>query len=78
MRTTVNLDDELMARAMALSGIDEKTQVLHEALRSLIAREAGRRLAKMGGTASKASAGRRRRSRLGAVTSSGLLRQARR
>ena len=51
MRTTVNLDDELMARAMALSGIDEKTQVLHEALRSLIAREAGRRLAKVGGTA---------------------------
>jgi Arc/MetJ family transcription regulator len=63
MRTTVNLDDELMARAMALSGIDEKTQVLHEALRSLIAREVGRRLAKVGGTEPKASAGRRRRSR---------------
>jgi len=63
MRTTVNLDDELMARAMALSGIDEKAQVLHEALRSLIAREAGRRLAKAGGTAHEAAAGRRRRSR---------------
>jgi Arc/MetJ family transcription regulator len=61
MRTTLNLDDELMAEAMALSGIDEKTQVLHEALRALIAREAGRRLAKMGGVAPKASAGRRRR-----------------
>jgi Arc/MetJ family transcription regulator len=63
MRTTVNLDDELMARAMALSGIDEKAQVLHEALRSLIAREAGRRLAKVGGTAPAAFAGRRRPSR---------------
>ncbi len=46
-----------MAEAMSLSGIGEKTQVLHEALRSLIAREAGRRLAKLGGTAPKASAG---------------------
>ncbi len=62
MRTTLNLDDALMAEAMALSGIDEKTQVLHEALRSLIAREAGRRLAKLGGSVPKASAGRRRRS----------------
>lgn len=62
MRTTLNLDEDLMAEAMELSGIAEKTQVLHEALRSLIAREAGRRLARMGGTAPKASAGRRRRS----------------
>ena len=61
MRTTLNLDTELMAEAMALSGIEEKTQVLHEALRSLIAREAGRRLAKMGGSSPKAAAGRRRR-----------------
>lgn len=63
MRTTLNLDDELMAEAMSLSGIEEKTQVLHEALRSLIAREAGRRLARMGGLHPKAVAGRRRRSR---------------
>jgi Arc/MetJ family transcription regulator len=62
MRTTVNLDDELLAQAMALSGIDEKTKVLHEALRSLVAREAGRRLAEMGGTAPETAAGRRRRS----------------
>jgi Arc/MetJ family transcription regulator len=38
MRTTLNLDDALMAEAMTLSGIDEETQVLHEALRSLIER----------------------------------------
>jgi Arc/MetJ family transcription regulator len=63
MRTTLNLDEELMARAMALSGIGDEAQVLHEALRSLIAREAGWRLAKMGGRAPKAFAGRRRRSR---------------
>lgn len=61
MRTTLNIDDDLIAEAMELSGIDEKTQVLHEALRALIAREAGRRLAKMGGVGPKASAGRRRR-----------------
>jgi len=61
MRTTLNLDDDLMAEAMSLSGIEEKTQVLHEALRSLIAREAGRRLARLGGMNRKASAGRRRR-----------------
>jgi len=66
MRTTVNLEDELVARAMALTGIDETSRVLHEALRALVAREAGRRLAKMGGTAGKASAGRRRRSSRGA------------
>lgn len=61
MRTTLNVDDELMAKAMALSGTTDKTQVLHEALRALIAREAGRRLAKLGGTSPRATAGRRRK-----------------
>ena len=63
MRTTLNLDDALMAEAMELSGIDEKTEVLHEALRSRIAREAGWRLARMGGTLPKVAGGGRRRSR---------------
>jgi Arc/MetJ family transcription regulator len=65
MRTTLNLDDELLGEAMELSGIGEKTQVIHEALRALIAREASRRLARLGGTHPKASAARRIRSRPG-------------
>ena len=50
MRTTLNLDDELMAEAMRLTGIKEKTEVIRVALEGLIAREAGRRLAALGGT----------------------------
>jgi hypothetical protein len=49
MRTTLILDADLVARAQALSGIREKTGVLHEGLRALIARESARRLAALGG-----------------------------
>jgi Arc/MetJ family transcription regulator len=61
MRTTLLLDDELMAEAMSLTGIKGKNELLHEALRSLIAREVGRRLATLGGTVPDASRGVRRR-----------------
>ncbi len=50
MRTTINLDDELLERARELTGIDERTALLHEALRSLIARESARRLALLAGS----------------------------
>ena len=50
MRTTLNLDDELVAEAQRLSGLDEKTAVIHEGLRALIARESARRLARLGGS----------------------------
>jgi Arc/MetJ family transcription regulator len=50
MRTTVNLDDALLAEARRLTGIEERTTLLHEALRALIAREASRRLARLGGS----------------------------
>ena len=50
MRTTLNLDDELIAKAQRLTGIGERTAVIHEGLRALIARESARRLAKLGGT----------------------------
>jgi len=50
MRTTVNLDDELLKDAKRLSGIDGTTQVINAALKALVEREAARRLAKMGGT----------------------------
>jgi Arc/MetJ family transcription regulator len=63
MRTTMNLDDELLARAIAVTGIREKTAVVHEGLRTLISREAGRRLAALGGTDPRARAAPRRRPR---------------
>ena len=61
-RTTINLDDELVREARRLTGIQEKTALIHAALRELIAREAARRLAALGGTMPKFEAGRRRRS----------------
>ncbi|HEY5666565.1 MAG TPA: type II toxin-antitoxin system VapB family antitoxin [Gammaproteobacteria bacterium] len=48
MRTTLIIDDELMARAQALSGLKEKTAVVHAGLEALIARESARRLAALG------------------------------
>ncbi len=48
MRTTLNLDDDLMNRAIHLSGIAEKTAVIHAGLEALIARESARRLARLG------------------------------
>jgi Arc/MetJ family transcription regulator len=48
MRTTLNLDDALISKAMSLTGISERTALLHEGLRALIARESARRLAKLG------------------------------
>ena len=50
MRTTVTIDDELIERAQEYTGIKEKSALLREALKVLVAREAGRRLAAMGGT----------------------------
>lgn len=49
MRTTINLDDELLAQAQLLSGLTKPTQLLHEALLALVQRESARRLAKLGG-----------------------------
>lgn len=50
MRTTITLDDELLARAHAISGKTERSELLHEALRALIEREAARRLARLAGS----------------------------
>ena len=50
MRTTLIIDDELLAKAQELSGLREKTAVLHAGLRALISRENARRLAALGGT----------------------------
>lgn len=50
MRTTITIDDEVLADAKELSGITETSRLVREALRLLVAREAGRRLAAMGGS----------------------------
>ena len=51
MRTTLALDDDLVERAQELTGIREKSSLVREALKALIAREAARRLARLGGSA---------------------------
>ena len=50
MRTTLIINDELVERARELTGIDEKTALVHAGLEALIAREAAMRLAAMGGS----------------------------
>jgi Arc/MetJ family transcription regulator len=50
MRTTITLDDELVRTAQEFTGVAEKTALIREALKSLIEREAFRRLAALGGT----------------------------
>jgi hypothetical protein len=66
MRTTLILRDELIRKAAALTGIQEKTALVHAGLEALIAGAAARRLAALGGTDSRLAAPRRRRPRGGA------------
>jgi Arc/MetJ family transcription regulator len=62
MRTTLNIDDELLKRAREMTGIDEKTALVRAGLEALIAREAAKRLAALGGTQPKLRDVPRRRS----------------
>ena len=50
MRTTINLDDELITEAQRITGMKERTALIHEGLRALIERESARRLARLGGS----------------------------
>ena len=50
MRTTLNIDDELLAKAQRMTGITEKTALVRKGLHALIERESARRLAQLGGT----------------------------
>ena len=50
MRTTINLDDELIEEARRISGMVGRTALIHEGLRALIERESARRLARLGGS----------------------------
>ena len=62
MRTTVTLDDALLADAEEYTGITERSSLLREALKALVEREAARRLARLGGSDPKATLAPRRRS----------------
>jgi Arc/MetJ family transcription regulator len=50
MRTTINLDDQLLGEAQRITGMKERTALIHAGLRALIERESARRLARLGGT----------------------------
>ncbi|MGH7624778.1 MAG: type II toxin-antitoxin system VapB family antitoxin [Gemmatimonadaceae bacterium] len=63
MRTTCNLDDELLGEAQRLTGIKERTALIDEGLRALIERESARRLAQLGGSERAVRPIRRRRAR---------------
>ena len=62
MRTTLNIDDALIEEARRLTGIDERTALIHEGLRALIARESAKRLAALGGSEPRLRSIPRRRS----------------
>ena len=65
MRTTIVLDDDLIAKAQELTGLKERSALVREALKALVAREVARRLIDLGGSDPGAKAGRRRRSKVG-------------
>lgn len=50
MRTTLNIDDELLREAQQMTGMKEKSALVREGLRALIERESARRLAQLGGS----------------------------
>jgi len=60
MRTTVALDDDLLARAQAFTGLSEKSALIREALKALIERESARRLAALAGSEPELAAPPRR------------------
>jgi len=63
MRTTLNIDDDLLAEARASTGVQEKTALVRLALQRLVEAEAYQRLAALGGTMPKLKIPPRRRSK---------------
>jgi len=63
MRTTVNIDDQLLAEAQRICGVTEKAALVREGLRALIERESARRLARLGGSEQQLEPVPRRRSK---------------
>ena len=63
MRTTINLDEQLVREAQLATGMTERTALIHAGLRSLIERESARRLARLAGTEPQLKVAARRRAR---------------
>lgn len=63
MRTTINLDERLLTEAQRVTGMKERTNLIHEGLKALIERESARRLARLGGSEPRLRRVPRRRSR---------------
>jgi Arc/MetJ family transcription regulator len=61
MRTTINIDDDLLAQAAKLTGPMDRSTMVREGLKALIERESARRLARLGGTQPALKAPARRR-----------------
>jgi Arc/MetJ family transcription regulator len=61
MRTTLNIEDNLLDQAAKMTGVVEKTALVRLGLEALIARESARRLAALGGTEKKLQVPPRRR-----------------
>jgi Arc/MetJ family transcription regulator len=61
MRTTINIDDELLAKVARLTGSVDRSAMVREGLKALIERESARRLARLGGTQRELKAPPRRR-----------------
>lgn len=62
MRTTVTIDDDLLAKAAELTGVHENVALLRQGLQTLIRVESARRLAALGGSDPGATSAPRRRS----------------
>ena len=60
MRTTINIDDELLTKALKLVGPMDRTALLSESLKALIERESAKRLARLGGAQPELKAAPRR------------------
>jgi Arc/MetJ family transcription regulator len=63
MRTTLALDDDLLAEAQRLTGTTEKSALVRQALTALVQQESARRLARLGGSEPEVTAPTRRRGR---------------
>jgi Arc/MetJ family transcription regulator len=61
MRTTINIDDDLLAKVAKLTGPLDRSAMVREGLIALIERESAKRLARLGGTQADLNAAPRRR-----------------
>jgi len=61
VRTTIDIDEALLREAERITGVSERTALIHDGLKALIERESARRLARLGGTDPRAATSRRRK-----------------